>query len=60
LPDDHTPELKFENVHFSFPQSLESEILDGVTFSIRPGEKVAITGQSGCGYPTYFEFINFA
>ncbi|MCX7642287.1 MAG: ABC transporter ATP-binding protein/permease [Armatimonadetes bacterium] len=43
-------EIVFENVRFRYPNG--DEILRGVSFKIRPGEKVAIVGPSGVGKTT--------
>src|SRR5947209_713522 len=42
---------EFENVHFSYHPD-ESEVLEGVTFSIRPGNRIAVVGPSGAGKST--------
>jgi subfamily B ATP-binding cassette protein MsbA len=43
-------EVTFENVRFRYPNG--DEILKGISFKIRPGEKVAIVGPSGVGKTT--------
>lgn len=44
-------EITFDNVSFSYPDAM-IETLKGVSFSIKPGEKVAILGRIGCGKST--------
>ncbi|NVO57773.1 type I secretion system permease/ATPase [Rhodobacteraceae bacterium B1Z28] len=43
--------ISFSNVHFSYPDQSE-DTLNGVSFTINPGEKVAILGQIGSGKST--------
>jgi len=43
-------EVRFEQVNFSYQP--EREILHGIDFSVRPGEKVAVVGHSGAGKST--------
>ncbi|WP_254430179.1 type I secretion system permease/ATPase [Ruegeria sp. HKCCA4812] len=43
--------IAFNNVYFSYPDQGE-DTLQGVSFTIKPGEKVAILGQIGCGKST--------
>lgn len=51
----HRPEMRgeieFRNVHFSYPNA-KTEVLSGVSFRIRPGEKVLILGRVGSGKST--------
>ncbi|KRG42718.1 ABC transporter ATP-binding protein [Stenotrophomonas pictorum JCM 9942] len=50
LPD--TPaEVSFEQVVFHWPGE-SRQLLDGVELRLRPGERVAIRGDSGCGKTT--------
>ena len=44
-------QISFSNVHFSYPDQSE-DTLNGVSFTINPGEKVAILGQIGSGKST--------
>lgn len=55
-------EVEFEDVHFHY--DLEREILKGISFSIQPGQTVAIVGPTGAGKSTLsrilFRFYNIA
>ena len=46
-PKTHQGELKFENVWFAYKD--EDWVLKDVTFSVAPGERVAIVGATGAG-----------
>lgn len=48
--------LAFQDVHFSYPRQ-ERGALHGVTFTIEPGEHVAIVGESGAGKTTLVNLI---
>ena len=46
-----------QDVHFAYPTRPEISALNGVTFAVRRGEKVAIVGPSGAGKSTIFQLI---
>lgn len=48
--------LEFENVSFQY-EGEDFDILDQISFHIRPGEFVSILGPSGCGKSTIFRLI---
>jgi len=50
-------ELAFEAVRFAYPTRPEADVLDAVSFRVKPGEKIAIVGPSGAGKSTIFHLI---
>ena len=44
--------IQFQNLSFSYPERPEHCALQQLSFSIQPGEKVALVGQSGAGKST--------
>src|SRR5690554_138542 len=51
--------FEVNNLHFTYPGS-ESEVLKGVTFKLKAGEKMAFVGQNGAGKTTLIKlFLRF-
>jgi ATP-binding cassette subfamily B protein len=54
MPQPPRGELAFENVSFSYP-GRSASALDGLSLSVRPGERVALVGPSGAGKSTVLQ-----
>jgi len=54
MPDPSLGELAFEHVSFAYPNRTASALHD-LSFSIRPGERVALVGPSGAGKSTVLQ-----
>ena len=57
LPAQPQGTLVFQNVSFSYPSRPDLQVLDGVTFSLKQGERVALVGASGAGKSTIMQLI---
>lgn len=51
------PQLRFKNVHFSYPTRPDNPIFSGLNLSVRQGETLALVGESGGGKSTVIQLV---
>lgn len=49
--------VRFDDVHFRYASRPEDAVLEGVSFSMQPGETVALVGPSGAGKTTIAQLL---
>jgi ABC-type multidrug transport system fused ATPase/permease subunit len=53
---DEPPHIVFENVVFTYPKT-DAKILNGVSFEVKQGERVALVGENGAGKSTIIKLL---
>ena len=56
-PSEVLGEVRFENVSFAYPTRPDISVLDEVSFSVTPGEVIALVGPSGGGKSTCISLL---
>lgn len=57
FPEPARGEVAFDEVRFAYPTRPGTEALDGVSFQVRRGERVALVGPSGAGKTTVLQLL---
>jgi len=57
LPAPPRGAVAFAGVHFAYPTRRERQALDGLSFNVTPGQRVALVGPSGAGKTTVFQLL---
>jgi len=57
LPEPSIGTIEFNKVRFAYPSRPNEPVLNGVSFSVKKGERVAIVGPSGAGKSTIMQLL---
>ena len=57
LPAHPTGAVTFEDIVFAYPTRGDDKALHNISFTVRPGETVALVGPSGAGKTTIFQLM---
>lgn len=49
--------ITYQNVQFAYPSRADVTILKDISFSVKPGEKIALVGYSGAGKSTIVQLL---
>ncbi|CAF3853767.1 unnamed protein product, partial [Rotaria sp. Silwood1] len=50
-------DIRFSNIHFSYPSRPDVQVLDGLSFNVMHGQTVALVGPSGSGKSTCVQLL---
>ena len=51
-------EIRFDDVHFRYPNTVGDEALEGIDLTVAPGETVALVGETGAGKSTIVKLVS--
>jgi ATP-binding cassette subfamily B protein len=51
-------EVEFRNVNFGYGDGARENELEGISFTVKPGQRVAVVGQTGSGKTSLIRLIN--
>ncbi len=57
IPHDEPSKVEFNLVSFSYPSRPKTSVINKLTFTVDPGEKVALVGPSGAGKTSIFKLL---
>jgi ATP-binding cassette subfamily B protein len=57
MPSPPRGDLAFEHVNFIYASRPDKPALDDISFTVKPGERVAVVGPSGAGKTTLYQMI---
>ncbi|UJR20663.1 hypothetical protein I4U23_023785 [Adineta vaga] len=56
-PNDFRGRIEFRNVSFAFPNRKNDKVLKNISFTVQPGQQVALVGPSGSGKTTCISLL---
>ena len=56
-PERYHGRFVFTDVHFAYPTEKQKKVLNGLSFTVEPGQKVALVGKAGCGKSTAITLV---